>query len=417
MLRLAATIAIGAMMAASAAHASMRLFDRDTLQGVVDLRFAVTDGPSNADDRGFGKMRFGGAGNGAVGRLTFGALDLVWRPQITDDVSLVIDAVAQPNATRGIDAVEAFALYKPTPTSPLRVQARAGMFYIPVSLEHNSSAGEPWSVTNTITPSAINTWVGDELKAVGVEGRISYPLLGARMAATVGLFGYNDTSGTLLSFQGWSFSDSVATNGQRVRLPPMNSFIRRRQAPVTEPVTDLDHRAGWYGRWDVELPNGIAVNAEWYDNNGDRRAVRKRQWSWNTTFANVGLTAPLGAATEVFAQAMDGRTQMGFSRGASYWVDLYFQSAYVGVTHTRGAETFTARIDHFRTRNRPLPRPEDYSENGTAALLCWKHDLPQGRAFLLEVVDARWRRPSMAALGFDPHPSQLSVQAAYRISI
>ncbi len=402
-------------LVASAASAEVNLFDRGAIQGIVDLRLNLTGGQSGPEQGGYSKLRSGGAGNGAVGRAYVAAMDVVWHPQLTEDISVVVDAIAQPNATRGVDAAEAYVLYKPIPTSPLHVQARAGMLYIPISLEHKGFAGEPWTVINTITPSAINSWVGDELKATGVEGRVSYPVLGATLAGTVGVFGYNDTSGTVLTFQGWSLTDVVATNGSRLRLPPMNTYIRRRQAPVTEPVSDLDRRAGWYGRWDADLPNGVSINAEWYDNNGDRRGVRKRQWSWNTTFLNVGVTAPLGSDTQIFAQLMDGRTQMGFHRGASYWVDLYIQSAYLGVSHSIGKETFTARLDTFRTRNRPLPVTEDYSENGSAALLCWKHDMTNGRTLLIEALETKWRRPSMATFGIDPHQSQTSIQASYRI--
>jgi hypothetical protein len=383
----------------------------------VDLRLGASDGPRSWVNGGFGKTRFGGAGTGLAARATVAALDLVWKPELSEDLSLVIDALAQPHAQRGIDIAESYLLYRPVPTSPLRVSARAGLLYVPISLEHDAAPGEPWTVVNTITPSAINSWVGEELKVLGAEATLAHPVVGAKVAATLGVFGYNDTSGTLLSVRGWAFDDVIATAGSKFVLPPLNRFARRPQAPVTIPVTDLDHRAGWYGRLEMTLPGLASVNAEWYDNNGDRRAARKRQWSWDTKFLNIGAEAPLPGGVTLSGQLMSGRTAMGYPRGASWWFDVYFQSAYGAVSRKFGSDTVTARFDSFRTRNRPLPVTEDYSESGTAALLCWKHPVGTKASLLVEALSTQWRRPSMATSQMQPKQNQTTVQIAWRLAL
>ena len=58
-----------------------------------------------------------------------------------------------------------------------------------------------------ITPSAINSWIGEEVKVVGVEGTATHPLAGGRLSGTFGLFGFNDTAGTQLAFRGWALHD------------------------------------------------------------------------------------------------------------------------------------------------------------------------------------------------------------------
>ena len=269
-----------AALAASSANADEGWFSRHNFQGVADLRVGAGDGLESWVNGGFGKTRFGGAGSGLAARTTVGALDMVWKPDLTEDLSLVVDAIAQPHAHRGVDFAEAYVLYRPLPTSEYRVQARAGLLYAPISMEHNNAPGEPWTVNNTITPSAINSWVGEELKIMGGEVRIAHPLGDAQFATTIGVFGSNDTVGTLLSVRGWGFDDVVATAGSRYALPPLNRFAARVQAPDTVPVLGLSGRAGWYGRWDLAFPNRFALNAEWFDNNGDRRSAHKRQWSW-----------------------------------------------------------------------------------------------------------------------------------------
>ena len=81
------------------------------------------------------------------------------------------------------------------------------------SLEHDRRV---WGLTDTITPSAINSWIGEEVKVVGAEGTITHDFDGGRLAATGGVFGYDDTSGTLLSFRGWALHDRL----QRSRHQP-----------------------------------------------------------------------------------------------------------------------------------------------------------------------------------------------------
>ena len=150
-------------VAATAVQADTGLLDRSAFQGQISLGLATSDGLTSGSRGGFGKTSVSG---GAFGD---GRGELVWRPQLNDSFSLVVDAVAQPGTGRAVDAAEAYLLYKPVPTSNLRVQGRGGLLYPPVSLEHNAAPGEPWTVRDTLTASAINSWVGEEVKVLGVE--------------------------------------------------------------------------------------------------------------------------------------------------------------------------------------------------------------------------------------------------------
>src|SRR5258705_9405197 len=59
-------------------------------------------------------------------------------------------------------------LYRPVSTSAFRWSIKAGAFFPPISLE-NTEIG--WTSPWTLTPSAINAWVGEELRTIGLEGR------------------------------------------------------------------------------------------------------------------------------------------------------------------------------------------------------------------------------------------------------
>ena len=94
---------------------------------------------------------------------------------------------------------------------------------------------------------------------------------------------------------------------------------------------------------------------------------------------------------------------MGYHRGSTGWFDLYFPSACVAVSRKFEGDTVTWRYDGFRTRNGPLPKREDDSENGSATLLSWKHPVSAGTTLLVEGLSTQWRRPSLKSFSLDPH--------------
>ncbi len=64
-----------------------------------------------------------------------------------------------------VDVTEAWLEWRPVPQSAWRSNVKIGAFYPPVSLEHRAPG---WSNPYTISSSALNTWVGEELRTIGV---------------------------------------------------------------------------------------------------------------------------------------------------------------------------------------------------------------------------------------------------------
>jgi len=401
---------------AGPALAQTDLFGPDTLSGIIDLRLGVSSGESSWLDNGLGKTRFGGANTGRASvKGEIASANLVWNPSI-GDVSLVLDMEGGASQSHGVDLSQAYLQYKPAPTNALRVSARAGFFYPPISMEHQGYAGGAWVVANTITPSAINGWVGQEVKVVGLEGSARLTVMDNEIGATVGVFGHDDTAATLLALRGWTLDDVTSTATDRLPLPPLNSFLAVRQAPFTEPVRELDGRAGYYGRLDWRLPSRVALNAVYYDNNGDMTSVDQRQWAWETRFLNLGGRFDVDRHTWLIGQAMSGSTYMGFKRGPSVWVDVDFASAYLMAVRGYGRSTVSVRADVFSTSNQPFAAPERYSETGWAATTDYKFALTQNVALLGEVLHVWSDRPSRILTGSDPRQSQTTFQASARIS-
>jgi hypothetical protein len=144
-----------------------------------------------------------------------------------------------------VDLGEAYLAYRSLPAAGPCAVGRAGAFYPQISLEHD---GLDWTVPDTITPSAINSWVAEETKVAGVEATARGALLGQGVSATVGAFTHGDTSGTLLSFRGWALHDLKSPVTGRFPLPPLTPFMARRQAPRHHAAGEIDGATGYYAR-------------------------------------------------------------------------------------------------------------------------------------------------------------------------
>ena len=95
--------------------------------------------------------------------------DLIWTPRFSWSLGGTVVATAQQGQDQAVDLSEAFLTYKPLLGGGTRIVARAGLFWPPVSLEHT---GPEWRVRDTITPSAINSWIGEEVKVGGLEAQV-----------------------------------------------------------------------------------------------------------------------------------------------------------------------------------------------------------------------------------------------------
>lgn len=388
----------------------------DTVSGTLDLRLAGADGEPSWTDGGFGRARFGGGdGGGFSPRPALAAAELVWRPPLGWDLTGTLSVAAQHEQDYPVDLIEAFVTWKPVPRGPTRLSARAGLLWPPVSLEHE---GPAWTVTDMITPSAINSWIGEEVKTVAAEGTVSRALGGQRVSATLALFGFNDTAGTLLAFRGWAMHDLKAGAFGHQPLPPLNDFMLFAQAPATRPTIELDGRLGVYGKlaWSPAAP--VQVEAFYYANRGVPEAVTSTlQWGWETRFLHLGLSADLGPRTRLLAQALTGTTEMGIEEDGRYWVETRYRAAYLRATHDIGRVALSGRVDLFDTRERGSQMARDESEEGWALTAAGRLRLSDEAALLVEGLHVDSRRGTRLRAGVAPKQDQTVVQLALRLTL
>lgn len=394
------------------------LFSRNTVHAQVDVRLAVADGHTSFINGGFGKTRFQGTSSG--GYKADGGLyeaDLIWQPRFGKAFSANVSAAWQRD--KGFDLMEAFLNYLPTSSlGPVRISGRVGLMWPEISLEH--ATGGAWSAVNTITPSAINSWVGEEVKVIGAEATARASLGEQDFSATAGVFGWNDTSGTLLSFRGWALQDIKATATGYFPLPPRDAFLTRAQAGQTQNTLEIDRRPGFYGRIDWHPPQPVGVALFYYDNVGDPQAFTQAlQWGWRTRFWNLGVNADVAPKTKILAQAMTGSTIMGFPVNGQPWVHTDFSSAYLLAVHDFGKVALTGRIEAFQTREHGSEMATNNSEDGWAWTLAARVPVNTYFTGFAEVLNVRSNRGTRVDLGglSSPFENQMVFQLALRAKL
>ena len=380
-LRNTGAIPLGCALAAlwaMPASAEVRLFTSDAFEVSGDVRLVAVDGEKSWVDGGFGRLRSGSDGDFLV-QPQLGNLSIAWKPQFSWSLGAVVVGELQGGQRTDVGLSQAYLTFRPMRSDKLSFSARAGLMWPPVSLEHE---GADWHVKDSITPSAINSWIGEEVRPLAAEGTLTATFGAHKVRATAAVMAANDTSGTLLTFRGWALHDRTTLAFNRQPLPPLDSDIAAYQAPYTHPLLDVGpgfaRRPGYYAKLAWQPPAPVRIELFHYDNLANPEAVDANlEWGWRTRFDNVGLVADLGSGAELKAQAMQGRTRMGFPDNGQRWINNRFRAAYVLVTRPFGSIVGTARIDAFDTQTRGSDVDEEYDEHGWSAMVAarrdWRH--------------------------------------------
>jgi len=408
--------ALAALCASPAAASEFRLFTPDTLELNGDVRLVAVDGERSWVDGGFGKLRSSGGGEDFRVRPQLGNVNLIWQPQFTWSLSAVIVGSLQGGKRTEAGLSQTYLSFKPMRGSKIAFSARAGLMFPPVSLEHE---GADWHVKDSITPSAINSWIGEEVRPVALEGTLAATLGQHKLRATAALFAANDTSGTLLTFRGWALHDRTTLAFRRQPLPPLDPEVAGYQAEFTHPLLDIHggfaHRPGYYLKLSWQPPIPVRFELFRYDNRATPEDVNADlEWGWRTQFNHIGVVADLGSGTELKAQAIAGRTRMGFADAGRRWVDNRFRSAFAMLVHPFGRVGVAARAEAFDTRNRGSDVGSEYDETGWSAMLAARREW--GRVSgLVELVHVSSRRETRIDVGLKPRQRQTQLQAEARM--
>lgn len=352
-------IALVAALATSAsALAAETGSDRHQWRIGMDAALVARDSVLGAwTDGGIGKLRYGEDDDGANAARAFFEYRGRIRPTLT--TTIIADYVG--DASSGIDLTEAFVDWRPIPTSSNQHQLRFGAFYPPLSLE-NVDPG--WESPFSYSYSAVNTWLGEEIRPIGAEWSLRRRLGFAGSphelrAFAAGFYG-NDPAGTLLFWRGWSLHDRQTRLNDRLPLPPLpiwnfSGTIVGHTEQSLEPFEEIDDEPGAYAGVEWRYARRVLLQLAAYDNRADPYAFREGQWGWHTKFAQLALQASLPWDIGLVAQWLEGETYWisgarsnGTFSSTAALVEDGFDAKFLLLTRVfGGAHRVTLRFDDF----------------------------------------------------------------------
>ncbi len=391
-------------------------FPRLDIHGLLDLRLVQTDDQPGWRDNGLGKTRFGGKRNDGD-RFTGGIGDasLVLRPQFDWSVSGHLHLKVEKGQKSPVDIVEAFGSYRPPSTSPWQFSMKAGSFFPPVSLENIDVA---WQSPYTISWSAINSWVGEEIRSTGVEISSRYRFDGGGISLSGALFAGNDPAGIILHERGWALHDRTTALFDNIPLPATNiNFTNRGDI---EPFKEIDDTPGLYLSLradDTEFGGELLLTA--YDNLADEGATRSSRGAWRTRFLSAGVGYFLPYDIELLAQVMYGDTERKTPSGNL--LDASFSAAYLllsGFVDEDETHRLSARYDWFRVDDQNIVpgsgTPID--EIGSAWTFAYSYLPNEYHRISFEILSVASKRAARLTTGVSARQRDNTIQTSYRFS-
>ncbi len=406
-------------LAAAPAHAAddplpLSGWDLD-IKGFVEARAGLSSDTLSWEEGGLGKVRYG-ADDGNADLFARPEAALILQPRFGFAWSGFVHLSANSQQRPAADVVEAYLAYRTPPDSRLGVHLKAGAFFPPVSVENDGLA---WTSPYILTSSAINTWVGEELKTVGGEGTATWrPDETLEFGVTGALTYFNDPAGTLLAWRGWTLSDREAGLFDRLRLPLIR-IIRPgaqldEQALTEEPFHEIDGKVGYYAGVHARQDDAGRLNLLWYDNLADDRDLLHGQWAWRTKFLSAAYTSPPWWGFTILAQAMTGSTTV-ITRPAPRgpFVDTRFWSVYGLVSKEWGRHRASLRLERFGANDRDTSA-DNNNEQGTGVTAAYIFRSAERQRVTFEILHVRSDRPERVHLGFPRTARETVVQASYR---
>jgi hypothetical protein len=382
-----------------------------TLDGFVDMRASRPPHDDSWLAGGLGKLRTGANDGDTDFAFAQAVLDI--NARLLPDLSVYASLRHDPYQRRDLDLMEASLIYRPVSTTPWRWSLKLGAFYPPVSLE-NTDVG--WTSPWTLTPSAINTWVGEELRTLGGEGALEWRRSSGTFLLRAALYEWNDPTGVVIAYRGWALDDRPTGLFDRVRLPDALATLWHAHAPLTTPeFKEIDTRPGYYAGLAWHGAGGLDLELLRYDNLADPAARSGRGYAWATDFWSAGLKAPLEPFT-LIAQAIVGETAVEPAPGDK---DVTrFQSAYVLLGREFGHWRLGARAELFATddpSSAAYALGDRFAEHGHAFTIAGSYEPAPRLRLTMEALRARSFRGQRAFLGDPPSENELQLQLNARL--
>ncbi|MFL6245752.1 MAG: hypothetical protein ACJ74H_06985 [Thermoanaerobaculia bacterium] len=211
-----------------------------------------------------------------------------------------------------------------------RLRLTEGAFFLPTSRENIDAL---WETPYTITSSALNSWMGEEMRPIGVDAAYTFR---RRWTGGVTIFTGNDTLGSFPAVRGWSMRDHWALLGEHLKVD---------RDYFSSVSAENDDRLGWSarGRWNSDR---ASVQLTHLDNRSDA-LEHDPLFDWYTRFDILGGDYAIGDWT-IAAEYGWGITEIDLEEDGRYRTDL--SASYLLVSRRLANGRVSLRGDVF-TRN------------------------------------------------------------------
>jgi len=383
------------------------------LAGIVDLRYTATDGLDSYVNGNLGKFRQDDGEN-----LSLAQAGLAGKLEWDNGVSLhgvangYLDGVEDD-----LGLTELYLRYRGLPNeNGLRHSVRLGVFYPAISLENNATA---WSTPNTLTPSTMNSWIGEELRSTGVEytaewlGKLSGRPYDLKLQSSV--FMNNDPAGAMLSWHGWTLSSRQTLLHERLPVPwmPARSGILSGQAAESDPFFEEDGRPGYTLAGEIRFPRKGLVQLGYFDNRAQPFSETNGQYGWDTRFGWAGFKWRLPARFSLTGQIMQGKTLMQTWKQVDV-VNNDFRSAYLALSWSQKKHRITGRLEEFSVTDNDQTWGDNNDEYGKAFTLAYRYQLKKNWFLLGEFNWIDSKRPGRMYSGDPTELIERQLQLASR---
>jgi hypothetical protein len=338
----------------------------------LDVRASASDGRRSFLDGGLGKLVPDRESNALqLGRMR-GAL----HQNLGEVFALQLDASYWGAENAGLFGLtEAFLEYRPYPRSGFRTRVRAGAFYPPTSLENRASG---WETPYTLSSSALNTWLAEEIRALGIEGEVEW--LGTRLGHSVdvaligAVFGWNDPAGVLIANHGFALNDHQT---------PLFARVGQRGAavmPGREVFHEMDDRPGYYVAGRVRYFDRVALSLLHYDNRADPTVFDAQldDFAWETQFDTAGVRIESQRGWTGIVEWLGGETVIA----PGPWIRWDFEAWSALLARKLGPHLLSLRRDEFYVRL--LPWTDPGNEDGDAWTVAYSYERGERWRFMLE---------------------------------
>jgi len=280
---------------------------------------------------------------------------------------------------------EAYLKHRTLPTaSGYRLQTKAGIFYPEISLENDAYA---WASKDTLNSSSLNTWIGEEIRVLGTEvkvtrlGRLNNDAFDLSLSATA--FINNDPTGALLAWHGWTTSSRQTLWAEKRPFPWFPALDEGQalegQARESDPFLEIDHRAGYHVRGEWLLHGKGEFSAGYYNNRATPYKVVDGQYGWHTRFYHLGARWRFSKDITLVAQYLSGDTLMQ-SHLREDVVNNDYANAFVSLTYrwqtlpwgeklANKKHKSTIRLEDFSVTDNDNTWGDNNNENGQALTL------------------------------------------------